>query len=76
MTKWKSEKYKSWSMRVDGFRCQVATDGLLLGKTGKWCARGCAVVQLDYDEEVGPLLGMYGSVEASSRSSAPSRGRS
>ena len=27
-------------------------------------ACGWAVVQLDYDEEMGPLFGMYGSVEA------------
>ena len=42
----------------------MATDGSLLGKTGNWRACGWAVVQLDYDEEMGPLHGMYGSVEA------------
>ena len=28
------------------------------------CQRGWAVVQLDYDEQMGPLHGMYGSMEA------------
>ena len=36
---------------------------LLAGETGDSGAFGGAVVQLDYDEEIGPLLGMYGSVE-------------
>ena len=36
-----------------------------LGKTGKWWSTcGWAVVQLDSDEEMEPLLGMYSSVEA------------
>ena len=30
-----SEKYKSWSMPVEGFRGHVATDGSLLGKAEK-----------------------------------------
>ena len=51
-------------MQVEGFRSHVANDGSLLGKTGKWRARGWAVVQLDYDEEMGPLYGMYGSMKA------------
>ena len=42
----------------------MTTDGSLLGKTGKWEACGWAVVQLDCDEEIGPLYGMYGSMEA------------
>ena len=58
MMKWESEKQRSWSMQVEGFRCHVATDGSLLGAAGKW-----AVAQLDY-EEMGPLYGMYGSMEA------------
>ena len=57
MTKWKSEEHKSWSMPAEA-------DGSLPGKAGKWKASGWAVVQLDYDEEMGPLHGMYGSVEA------------
>ena len=32
-----------------GFKGHLATDGSLLGKTGKWRARGWAVVQLGYD---------------------------
>ena len=63
MTKWESEKYKSLSMPMEGFRDHVATDGSLLGKAGKWRACGWAVVHLDYDEEMEPLLGMYGPVE-------------
>ena len=42
----------------------VPTDGSLLDAAGKWGARGWAVVQLDYDEEMGPLHGMNGSMEA------------
>ena len=42
----------------------MATDGSLQGKAGKWGACGWAVVQLDYNEEMGPLYGMYGSMEA------------
>ena len=48
----------------EGLKGLVATDGSLPGKAGKCGASGWAVVQLDYDEEMGPLHGMYGSVEA------------
>ena len=51
-------------MTVEGFKGHVATDGSLLEKAGKWGACGWAVVQLDCDEEMRPLFGMYGSVEA------------
>ena len=51
-------------MPAEGFQGHVATDGSLQGKTGKWGACGWAMVQLDYDEEMGPLRGMYGQVEA------------
>ena len=61
MRKWESEKHKSRSMPAEGF---VATDGSLLCDAGKWGACCWAVVQLDYDEEMGPLHGMYGSMEA------------
>ena len=64
MTKWKSEKHKSWSIPAEGFKGHVATDGSLLENAGKWGACGWAVVQLNYDEEVGPLHGMYDSMEA------------
>ena len=42
----------------------MAIDGSLLVKTRKWRACCWAVVQLDYDEEMEPLYGMYGSMEA------------
>ena len=64
MKKWESEKHKSWGMPAEGLMCHVATDGSLLGRAGKWRACGWSVVQLDYDEELGPLHGMYGSMEA------------
>ena len=64
VTEWESEKHKKWSMPAEGFEGHVATDGSLLGKTGKWEARDCALLQLDYDGEMGPLHGMYGSLEA------------
>ena len=63
MRKLESEKHKSWGMPAEGFKGHVATDGSLLGTAGKWGACGWAVVQLDYDEEMGPLHGMYGSME-------------
>ena len=50
-------------MQVEDFS-HVATDGSLSGKTGKWGAWGWTVVQLDYDEEMEPLYGMCGSMEA------------
>ena len=40
MKMWESEKHRSWCMQVEGFRGHVATDGSLLGKTGKWEACG------------------------------------
>ena len=51
-------------LQVEGFRSRVATVGSLLGKIGKWGACDWTVVQLDYDEEMEPLYGMYGSLEA------------
>ena len=63
MKKWESEKHKSWGMPAEGFKGHVATDGSLLGTAGKWRACGWSV-QLDYDEALGPLHGMYGSMEA------------
>ena len=48
---------------MKGFKGHVATDGSLLGRTVKWRACGWAVVQLVYDEEMGLLRGMCGSVE-------------
>ena len=51
-------------MPAEGFKGHVATDGSLLGNTGKWGACGRAVVQLDCDEEMVPLHGMCGSTEA------------
>ena len=59
---WESEKHKSWSMPAEGFN--VAADGSLLGIVGKWVACGWVVVQLDFDEEMEPSHGIYGSMEA------------
>ena len=42
----------------------MQTDGSLLGAAGQWRACGWTVVQLDSDEELEPLHGMYGSMEA------------
>ena len=63
MKLWESEKHQSWDMQVAGFRGYVATDDSLPGTAGKWRACGWGVVQLDYDEEMEPLHGMYGSME-------------
>ena len=51
-------------MPAEGFKGHVATDGSLLGTAGKWEACGWTVLQLDFDEELLPLHGMYGSMEA------------
>ena len=62
-----TSEWRSGSLRrlpVEGFKGHVATDGSLLGSAGKWRACGWAVVQLDHDEEMEPLHGMYGSMEA------------
>ena len=64
MRKCESEKHKSLSMPAEGFKGHVATDSSLLGAAGKWGACGWSVVQLDYDGELGPFHGMYGSMEA------------
>ena len=50
-------------MPAEGSKGHVATDGSLLLTAGKWEACGWSVVQLDYDEELGPLHGMYCSME-------------
>ena len=51
-----------WSeLLARGFRDQVATGGSLLGVVG---ACGWLVVQLDHDEELGPIHGMHGTLEA------------
>ena len=64
MKKCESEKHKSWSTPAD-FKGHVATDDSLLGTAAvKWRACVWAVVQLDSDEELGPLHGMYGSLDA------------
>ena len=62
--KWESEKNKNWSMPAEGFKGHVATDGSLLGTAGKWGACGWSVVQLDSDEELWLLHGMYDSMGA------------
>ena len=62
--KWESDKHKSWGLPAEGFRNNVATDGSLLEDGGKWGALGWSVVQLDQDEELGPVHGMYGTLDA------------
>ena len=62
--RWASEKHKSWGIPVEGFRNHVATDGFLLGVSGKWRAFGWSVVQLDHDEEMEPMYGIYGTLNA------------
>ena len=56
MKMWEIVKLQSWSLQVEGFRGHVAADVSLLGKSGKWWACGWAVVQLDYDEEMGAIV--------------------
>ena len=51
-------------MSVEGFRNHVTTDGSLLGVSVRWSACGWSVVQLDHDEELGPMHGMHGTLAA------------
>ena len=51
---------RSWGIPVEGFQIHVATDGSLLGASGKWGVCGWSVVQLDQDEEMARMHGMYG----------------
>ena len=64
MKKWESEKHRGKGIPAEGFKGHVATDGSLLCTAGKWRACGWSVVQLDYDEDLVPLHGMYGPMEA------------
>ena len=66
LIKLESEKHRRLGMSAEGFKghVHVATDGSLLGTAGKWGACGWSVVQLDDNEELGPLYGMCGSMEA------------
>ena len=51
-------------MPAGGFRNHVAIDGFQLGVPGKWGACGRSVVQLDHDQEMGPMHGMCGTLDA------------
>ena len=51
-------------MPAESFKGHVATDGSLLGTAGNLGACGWSVVQSADDEELVPLHGMYGSMEA------------
>ena len=53
-------------MPVEGFRNHAATDGCLLGVSGKRSACGWSAVQPDHDEEMEPEHGMYVTLDAES----------
>ena len=44
--------------------CQWPPIGSLLGVSRWWSACGWSVVQLDHDEEMGPMHGMHGTWDA------------
>ena len=60
----RSGKHECCRTPAEGPRDHVATDGSLLGVAGKWCACGWSVVPLDRDEEMLPIRGMYGTLDA------------
>ena len=62
--RWESEKHISGSIPVDGFRNHVAADGSPLGVSSRWGACGWSVVQVEHDEELRPMHGMYGTLDA------------
>ena len=51
-------------MSAEGFRDHVITDGSLFKVLGRWGVCKWSVGQLDLDEEMGPLFGMYGTLNA------------
>ena len=51
-------------MSAEGFRDHVTTNGSLLGVPGRWSACAWSVVQLDQDEEMGPMRGMCGTLDS------------
>ena len=57
-----SNCWKSHFCQSDG-GIHVVTDGSLVGVSVKWGACGWSV-QLDHDEEMGPMHGMYGTLDA------------
>ena len=59
-----SEKHKSWRWQQKVSRATLPRTALQLWNAGKWRKCGWAVVQLDCDEELGLLHGMYFSTEA------------
>ena len=61
---WEWERYKRWRMSAEDLRDHVVTDGSLLGVRGVWDAYGRPVVQLDHEEEMGPVRWMYGTLDA------------
>ena len=67
MRKWESEKHKSWGMPAEGFKGHVATDGSLLGNSGKsWTTM----------KKWDLYMGCMAQRRQNSRFSALSRGRS
>ena len=58
--KWELQKHQSCGMPVEGFLDHVTTDGSLVAGSGRWSACRWSVVQLDHDNEIGPMHGMYG----------------
>ena len=72
LKKWRSEKHKSWGMPAEGFKGRHLR--LFAGKRWQVEACGWAVVQLDCDEEMLPLRGIYGSMEAEFEVQNTSRG--
>ena len=68
--------HKSWCMPVEAARAMLLPMAPLLGTAGKWCACRWAVVQLDYDEEMGRYIRCMDRWRQNWRCSAQSRGRS
>ena len=60
----KLKSIKGGAFPAEGIQGLVATDGSLLSVTGKLGVCGWSLVQLEYDGELRPLHGMYGTVEA------------
>ena len=55
---------KAQKLGFTSARLSSATDCPLQGVAGKWSACGWSVAQLDHDEELGPMHGMYGTLDA------------
>ena len=62
--KWKSEKFKLWSLPFESLQDHITIGASLKGIPGRHGAYGWSVVQLDHDGEAEPTHASVGVIEA------------